>query len=144
VTIHPQIHKLIVEAHIEDLRRAADQERLRRLARPERRSGERAEAAITIRLARPDDCRALLELAELDSAEMPTSPVLIAEVNGELRAAVSLHDGATIADPFHHTDSVRQLLTTRAAQVGNKRHSARRERWPVLGSSRLLGGRSRA
>jgi hypothetical protein len=144
VTIHPQIQKLLADARVEDLRRTADRERLRGVARAERRSDERPDVAITIRLARPDDCRALLELAQLDSAEVPASPVLIAEANGRLRAAVSLHDGATIADPFQYTEPVRQLLSTRAAQVGSERRSRRRERWPVLAGSRLLGGRIRA
>src|SRR5207248_246491 len=57
---------------------------------------------ITIRPAYADDHEALTRLAALDSARhAPPSPLVIAEVGGELRAALSLHDGSSIADPFH-------------------------------------------
>ena len=49
------------------------------------------------------DAPALRRLAESDSAALPSAPVLIAEADGELRAAVSLDDGAAIAHPLHHT-----------------------------------------
>ncbi|MDQ6775136.1 MAG: hypothetical protein M3071_02710, partial [Actinomycetota bacterium] len=58
-------------------------------------------ASITIRPAYPDDERALARLAALDSAAAPPeSPRVVAEVDGELRAALSLQDGSAIADPF--------------------------------------------
>jgi hypothetical protein len=72
-------------------------------------------APITIRLATPDDHRALTVLAALDSAEAaPRGRVLLAEVDGELRAALSLADGSTIADPFHPTLAIVELLRTHA------------------------------
>jgi hypothetical protein len=50
-------------------------------------------APITIRLATPDDQLALYRLAALDSApSLPTGRVLLAEVDGDLRAALSLDD----------------------------------------------------
>jgi hypothetical protein len=42
---------------------------------------------------------------------------LVGEVAGELRAALSLTDGATIADPFHRTASLVDLLNMRARQL---------------------------
>ncbi|TMM02910.1 MAG: hypothetical protein E6G05_08605 [Actinobacteria bacterium] len=73
--------------------------------------------SVTIRHAFPDDALALVRLAALDSAEVPSQPLIVAEVNGELRAALSLHDGAVIADPFHRTEPLVELLCSRAAQL---------------------------
>lgn len=73
--------------------------------------------SVTIRHAFPDDALALVRLASLDSAELPSEPMLVAEVNGELRAAISLRDGAAIADPFHRTQALVELLAARAAQL---------------------------
>jgi hypothetical protein len=71
---------------------------------------------LTIRLAYAEDYPALARLAELDSAErVPRRPLLIAEIAGEPRAALSLSDGSSIADPFHHTAEIISLLETRAA-----------------------------
>lgn len=59
--------------------------------------------AIVLRNADASDALALAHLAELDSGRVPRHPVLLAEVDGELRAAVSLSDGTAIADPFRPT-----------------------------------------
>jgi hypothetical protein len=72
-------------------------------------------AAITIRPCFGDDHSSLRVLAALDSAEIPPSPVLLAEVDGQLRAALSLQDGSVIADPFFPTVHLVELLKTRAA-----------------------------
>ena len=58
-------------------------------------------APITLRGASPDDQTALRRLAALDSASLPSAPVMIGEVDGELRAAVSIADSTAIADPFY-------------------------------------------
>jgi hypothetical protein len=72
---------------------------------------------ITIRLASPDDQLALYRLAALDSApSLPAGRVLLAELDGELRAALSLDDGSAISDPFHHTLHLLELLRTHAAE----------------------------
>jgi hypothetical protein len=78
-------------------------------------------AAITIRPAYADDELSLSRLAALDSAPIPAAPILIAEVDGELRAALSLSDGAAIADPFFPTLHLVELLRS---------HSAAAERLP--------------
>jgi hypothetical protein len=119
--------KLMAEAHVEDLRRAADRSRLARAAKDvSLRPVGNLEVPITIRPARPADASALAKLAALDSADVPSVPVLIAEANGEVRAAVSLYDGAAIADPFTHTIWVVQLLHARAAQLRGHRPVHRR------------------
>jgi hypothetical protein len=110
--------KLIAEAHVEDLRRAVHRPGSGRPAQKATpRPVRNLEAPITIRTAGSADAAALAKLAALDSAEVPSSPLLIAEVTGQVRAAVSLHDGAAIADPFSHTAGMVQLLHARAAQL---------------------------
>lgn len=59
--------------------------------------------SLTIRPADRTDGAALLRLAALDSAALPKGPLFIAEVGGELRAAVSASNLDAIADPFHPT-----------------------------------------
>lgn len=79
-------------------------------------------AAITIRPASADDQVALARLAALDSAAgVPAGPVLLAEVDEQLRAALSLSDHSVIADPFFHTQHLVMLLRARAAAVSRTR-----------------------
>ncbi len=65
---------------------------------------------ITIRPARPEDEPALRRLAALDSALMPRGPLALAEVEGEVRVAVSTDGRNAIADPFHRTLELVALL----------------------------------
>jgi hypothetical protein len=82
---------------------------------------------ITIRLATPDDHLALWRLAALDSADsVPSGRVLLAEVGGELHAALSLQDGSAIADPFHPTLHILELLRIHAAARATRRGPRRR------------------
>jgi hypothetical protein len=114
--------KFLADARLADLRRTADHSRLAQAAKDvSRRPVMNLEVPITIRPARAADAPALASLAKCDSAEVPLAPVLLAEASGELRAAVSLYDGAAIADPFRHTLWMVELLHTRAAQLGHHR-----------------------
>jgi hypothetical protein len=81
-----------------------------------------SETSIVIRPDRPEDGPVLARLAALDSARVPAAPLLLAEVAGELRAAVSLTDGRVIANPFDRTASLVALLTTRAEQLRTEPH----------------------
>jgi hypothetical protein len=76
--------------------------------------------AVTIRFANAYDASALATLAQLDSAEQVILPALVAEVDGELRAALSLVDSAVIADPFHPTRELVDLLQIRAQQFAER------------------------
>src|SRR5918996_6421459 len=73
--------------------------------------------AFTIRNARPSDDDALRRLAELDSGRTPSGRVLVAELDGELVAAVPISGGPAIADPFRSTTAAVSLLGLRAAQL---------------------------
>jgi hypothetical protein len=72
---------------------------------------------LTIRLGSPADEDELVRLAALDSAATPAQPVLLAEVDGHLLAAVGISDGTVVADPFHLTADLVDLLRTRARQL---------------------------
>jgi hypothetical protein len=72
----------------------------------------------TIRFAYPDDELPLHQLAALDSQPLPTGPLLVAEVAGELWAAVSVTTPRqAIADPFRHTVALVALLRERAERL---------------------------
>jgi hypothetical protein len=95
--------------------------------------------ALTLRYAVPADAAALDRLAELDSQRAPRGVVLVAEVAGELWAAISLDDHHAIADPFRPTGELVALLVERARQV----RRAQRDRpqplprvWPRAGYDR--------
>ena len=72
--------------------------------------------SVTIRLARTDEAATLAHLAELDSALEPLAPALVAEVAGELLAAISLADGKLVANPFRPTADVVELLRGRTPE----------------------------
>ena len=74
-------------------------------------------STLTLRYAGPADAAAIDQLAQLDSRRAPRGVVLVAEVAGDLWAAVSLDDGHAIADPFRPTGELTALLTARAGQL---------------------------
>jgi hypothetical protein len=82
--------------------------------------------AISIRPARIDDCVALWSVAALDSATVPREPLLVAEADGEIVAALSVADGEAIADPFRRTAEAMALLRMRAGQMPSGAAPARR------------------
>ena len=82
-------------------------------------------SAITLRACGAGDALELRRLAELDGAAPLTGEVLAAEQHGELRAAIALAGRRVIADPFHPTADLVELLETRAAQIHARRDPPR-------------------
>ena len=72
--------------------------------------------AITITHSTPADSEDVWRLALLDDRRAPAGPALLAYVDGELRAAVGLVDGRAIADPFHRTAELVEMLRFQARQ----------------------------
>jgi hypothetical protein len=108
------INFLLARERNRELRETA----LRRAGRdPMPDSGDTPISRVTLRYAAAADSERLRILAELDSASSPAGPVLVAEVDGRLRAALPLDGGAAIADPFHCGAEMIQLLRIRAAQL---------------------------
>jgi hypothetical protein len=95
-------------------------------------------SSITIRPGYAEDDRALIRLAALDSAAgVPAAPLLLAEVDGHLSAALSLHDGSVIADPFRPTADLVALLRAHvAALTPAPRRRPRRRLQPRLSLAR--------
>ncbi len=71
---------------------------------------------ISIRLAEPGDTQALERVAERDSRLLPAGRLLVAEVAGDVQAALSLDTGEAVADPFRPTAALVELLRIRARQ----------------------------
>ena len=72
-------------------------------------------ATISIRSV-PSPDTAVERLAQLDSRSPLAGPALVAEVDGQPRAALSLRDGAVVADPFAPTSELVGLLQMRAGR----------------------------
>ena len=70
--------------------------------------------SISIKRASESDRSALLLLAVLDGGDPLNGDVLIAHVGDEPQAAIDVHSGATITDPFRATDHLVELLRLRA------------------------------
>jgi hypothetical protein len=71
---------------------------------------------IIIRRSTDQDRLAIVELAALDSRRPPQAEALLAFIGTELRAALPLDGGEAIADPFHHSAELVDLLRVRAPQ----------------------------
>jgi hypothetical protein len=84
---------------------------------------------LTIRPAHDADAAALVRLAALDSSSPPTGAALVAEVGGELWAAIDVASGSTIADPFRPSGDLVELL---------RRHAGEHELETRSGLGRLL------
>ena len=84
-------------------------------------------AEVAIRRASGTDAEKLSRLAALDSSRAPRGTVLLAELDGEPVAALSVDDGHAVADPFRRSADALALLRARAEHLGG-----RRTRRPVL------------
>src|SRR5438270_7569479 len=95
----PHLTLGLAQTRIDDLRRAADAHRAaRRVTQPA--PSVAAEQSVTLRLGSTHDQKPLARLAALDGADPPEQPVLLAEVDGRLLAALALSNGRVISDPF--------------------------------------------
>jgi hypothetical protein len=78
-------------------------------------------ASVKLRFASPSDLHALEHLAQLDSTRPPRMPALVAEVDGELVAALPLlGDSEVVADPFRATADLARMLELRAARLSGR------------------------
>jgi hypothetical protein len=123
------ISSLAAREHVADLHRVAERQR----SIPSRRQPNLAEPAnapaLALRLAGADEGQVVRDLAALDDAPAPAGEVLLALLDGEAVAALSLRDGRVVANPFVRTDAAVALLRLRAEHVSGRRA---RRRWPVI------------
>jgi hypothetical protein len=89
---------------------------------------------ITIRRSTTGDAAAVARIAALDSGHAPEGGSMLAFVGDELRAVLPLDGGRALADPFHRTAELVELL----------RYSVESDRAPRkrrIGLGRLLVAR---
>jgi len=79
---------------------------------------------ITVRQAVSADNADLARLAALDSARPPRGPMLVAEADSRMLAALPVGSGRPIADPFEPTAEAVALLELRAAQLTQRREGS--------------------
>src|SRR3954470_15036319 len=92
-----------------------------------------AESTLVIRVATRFDDPELRRLAVLDSAQPLAGPVIVAQSDGRIDAALSLQDGRTIADPFRPTAGLVDVLRARAARLrGDQAAPARLRRLGLI------------
>ena len=102
-----------------------------------------ANTNVVIRRARPDDAEALATLAQLDSSRAPRGEVIVADVQGELWAAVSVEDGHAVAHPFRPSGELTFGLIERARELHRAgRDKAGRRDAEGIGGFRLSPRRS--
>ena len=112
--MNPFLSKELAGEHIRDLREAARGARVRAEEQaPKRERFDR----LSVRPFTERDIDAIRLLAALDSKQMPTGAVLVAEQAGEVVAALPLDGGNVLADPFKPTADVVALLKLRASQL---------------------------
>jgi hypothetical protein len=112
--MNPFLTRELANEHIGDLRRAA------------------AKGKLTLRSFQERDIDGIRRLAQLDSKPAPEGPVLVAEVGGELVAALPLNGGPVLADPFTPTTSIVELLRMRATQLKPRRRLRHRHAFPPV------------
>ena len=132
--MHPEFSQRAIYEHQRDLDRRVRGAYLER-ALPELPSGP--SEAVALRLCRVADDETLERLAILEGRPAPAGRYVVAEVDGEVVAAVSLNSGSVLADPFRPTGHLLPLLELRASQLAPE---ARRSRGlPLWGAVRALG-----
>jgi hypothetical protein len=82
------------------------------------------ERTITLRVADPAEEPALERLGELSGLTIPPGRYLVAEVDGEVWAALPLSGGEPFGDPFLPALEVKELLSLRRGQLEARARSA--------------------
>ena len=114
--MNPFLSRELANEHIGDLRREAAKGK-----RASRLQADAPDGKLTLRSFQERDIDGIRRLAQLDSKHAPKGPVLVAEVAGEVVAALPLDGGPALADPFKPTASIVDLLKLRASQLGPAR-----------------------
>lgn len=120
------LNALAAREHVHDLEREA-----RRNHKPDA-DLDVSPASIELRLARADESRVLHSLAQLDDAPDLDGEALLALIDGEAIAALSLTDRRVVANPFVRTQHAVTLLQIQADHL-----FGRRERRRLRGIPRL-------
>ena len=87
---------------------------------------------VALRMAERDEAAAVRRLAALDDAPALEGPVLLAVMDGEAVAALSLLDRRVVANPLLATRDLVQLLRLRAEHIAGRGPGPRRGRAALL------------
>ena len=82
------------------------------------------DADVSIRWAVQADAPAIARLAALEERPRPIGPLLIAQSQGEVVAALPVDGGEPLADPFRPSTDTLELLAFRARQLRAPEESA--------------------
>lgn len=124
------ISTLAAREHIADLQRIADSRRVIPSGPQSNISAPANAPAHTLRLADAAEDHIVRDLAALDSARDLEGPVLLALIDGEPVAGLSLLDARVVANPFLRIDAAVALLRSKAEHLSGSR--ARRRRPSIL------------
>jgi hypothetical protein len=81
-------------------------------------------AYVALRLATCNDEKALARLAALYDRPVPSGPLLLAEVDGELQAALTLTGAHELMEPYRPAAALVELLALRAKQLRDHKTAA--------------------
>jgi hypothetical protein len=115
--MHPDFRMEMIHAEQQRIAQALDRSRL--LERPATRPRP-AEESVALRLCSVHDDDALERLALLEGRPSPRGRFVLAEVDGEIVAALPLRGGEALTDPFRPTAHLLPLLRLRAAQLDDQ------------------------
>jgi len=118
------LNALAAQEHVNDLEREA------RRARKQDAEPDVSPATIELRLARGDEARVLHRLAQLDDAADLDGEALLALIDGEAIAALSVSDRRVVANPFVRTEHAVSLLRIQADHLFGHRERRRLRRMP--------------
>jgi hypothetical protein len=79
---------------------------------------------LLVRRATATDASAIRRLASLDDCRLPDGPFLVAEIGGQMLAAMSIPTGTVVADPFCRTADAAEMLRLRGAQIAAREQAA--------------------
>jgi hypothetical protein len=116
------LNALVANEHVADLQRAG-------LAVRNDANYSASPKPVALRLADDHDAATLHELAELDEQPGLTGDALLALIDGEAVAAMSLEDGRVVSNPFVATSDAVALLKLRSRHLGGRGSRRERPRW---------------
>ena len=131
--MHPYFSETMLRDNERHLDRSLRTAYLRREPQP---GSARPAEPVLLRLSSVQDDDALALLAALEGLQAPKGQQVVAEVGGEIVAALPLGPGPALADPFRPTAHLMPLLELRAKQLTDDR--PRRRSIAIWGAVQVL------